>query len=80
MKCMYVFIDIYNKRTEGTAGGPPGTITQSYSPCIRQHTSAYVSIRQHTSAYVSIRQHTSAYISIRQHKLMLACPLSRADA
>ncbi len=26
--------------------------------CIRQHTSAYVSIRQHTSAYVSIRQHT----------------------
>jgi hypothetical protein len=33
--------------------------------CIRQHTSAYVSIRQHTSAYVSIRQHTSAYVSIR---------------
>jgi hypothetical protein len=32
--------------------------------CIRQHTSAYVSIRQHTSAYVSIRQHTSAYVSI----------------
>ncbi len=24
--------------------------------CIRQHTSAYVSIRQHTSAYVSIRR------------------------
>jgi hypothetical protein len=35
--------------------------------CIRQHTSAYVSIRQYTSAYVSIRQHTSAYVSIRQH-------------
>jgi hypothetical protein len=35
--------------------------------CIRQHTSAYVSIRQHSSAYVSIRQHTSAYVSIRQH-------------
>ncbi len=38
--------------------------------CIRQHTSAYVSIRQHTSdasAYVSIRQHASAYISIHQH-------------
>jgi hypothetical protein len=26
-------------------------------PCIRQHTSAYVSIRQHTSAYVGIHQH-----------------------
>jgi hypothetical protein len=35
--------------------------------CIRQHTSAYVSIRQHTSACVRIRQHTSAYVSIRQH-------------
>jgi hypothetical protein len=35
------------------------------SSCIRQHTSAYVSIRQHTSAHVSIRQHTSAYVSIR---------------
>ncbi len=35
--------------------------------CIRQHTSAYVSIRQHTSAFVSIRQRTSAYVSMRQH-------------
>jgi hypothetical protein len=33
------------------------------SLCIRQHTSAYVSIRE-TEAYVSIRQHTSAYVSI----------------
>jgi hypothetical protein len=45
--------------------------------CIRQHTSAYVSvgavalageresIRLHTSAYVSIRQRTSAYVSVR---------------
>jgi hypothetical protein len=31
--------------------------------CIRQHTSAHVSIRQHTSAYVRTRQHT-AYVSI----------------
>ena len=50
------------------------------STCIRQHTSAYVSIRQHRDirgssedcaaacqpAYFSIRQHTSAYVSIRQ--------------
>ncbi len=45
--------------------------------CIRQHTSAYVSICQgHLKsavatkaqpAYVSIRQHTSAYVRIRQH-------------
>ena len=46
--------------------------------CIRQHTSAYVSIcdgardsrgciRQHTTAYVSIREHTSTYVSIREH-------------
>jgi len=54
----------------------------SLCACIRQHTSAYVSVhhllrlllglahlapRLHTSAYVSIRQHTSAYVSIRQH-------------
>ncbi len=37
------------------------------SDCIRQHTSAYVSIRQHTPAYVSIRQHTSVYVSVHQH-------------
>jgi hypothetical protein len=50
------------------------------STCIRQHTSAYVSIHQHTSAGLQhanagnsiiistcIRQHTSAYVSIRQH-------------
>jgi len=30
-----------------------------FQVCIRQHTSAHVSIR-HTSAYVSIRQHTYA--------------------
>ncbi len=48
--------------------------------CIRQRTSAYVSVRQHTgklldgarkpalsNAIVSIRQHTPAYASIRQH-------------
>jgi hypothetical protein len=44
--------------------------------CIRQHTSAYVSIRNKKTcalnalqqpAYVSIRQHTSAYVSIHQH-------------
>jgi hypothetical protein len=46
------------------------------STCIRQHTSAYVSvrapyclrfpsIRQRTSAYVSVRQRTSAHVSIR---------------
>ena len=32
--------------------------------CIRQHTSAYVSIRPHTSAYVSMCQHTSAHVII----------------
>jgi hypothetical protein len=31
--------------------------------CVRQHTSAYVSIRQRTSAYVSIR--TSVYTHLR---------------
>jgi hypothetical protein len=44
--------------------------------CIRQHTSAYVSIRQHTSAYVSIRQQVEMHLQqvvvavkhcIRQH-------------
>jgi hypothetical protein len=39
--------------------------------CIRQHTSAYVSIRQHTSAVLRDKRmrclHTSAYVSIRQH-------------
>jgi hypothetical protein len=30
--------------------------------CIRQHTSAYVSIRQHTVAFGSIRQHTSTNV------------------
>jgi hypothetical protein len=49
---------------------------EAVDTCIRQHTSAYVSIRQLrslartlrplTPAYVSIRQHTSAYVSIRQ--------------
>ncbi len=51
--------------------------TRRRRSCIRQHTSAHVSI--YTSAYVSIRQHTSeyvigrhdgddpAYVSIRQH-------------
>jgi hypothetical protein len=40
------------------------------SSCIRQHTSAYVSIRQHIAGKVPsscIRQHTSAYVSIHQH-------------
>ncbi len=32
--------------------------------CIRQHTSAYVSIRQHTSAYVSIRVCMHVYMCI----------------
>jgi hypothetical protein len=57
-----------------------GTLACRLPPyCIRQHTSAYVSIRQHTSlpihqqaaflhtSYVSIRQHTLAHVSIRQH-------------
>jgi hypothetical protein len=46
--------------------------------CIRQHTSAYVSIRPHTSAYVTpaqrparlvshLLQKRGAYVSIRQH-------------
>ncbi len=46
--------------------------------CIRQHTSAYVSIRQHTladraallqvvHAHAVRDLHTSAYVSIRQH-------------
>jgi hypothetical protein len=35
--------------------------------CIRQHTSAYVSMRQHASACVSMRQHASACVSMRQH-------------
>jgi hypothetical protein len=37
-----------------------------WSVCIRQNTSAYVSIRirQHTSAYVSMRQHASAYAGV----------------
>jgi hypothetical protein len=54
--------------------------------CIRQHTSAYVSIRhvdivwlvrdascirQHMSAYVSIRQLTSAYVNIHHDCVML---------
>jgi hypothetical protein len=37
------------------------------APCIRQHTSAYVSIRQHTSAYASIC--TSAYVRVVQQAL-----------
>ncbi len=43
------------------------------SACMRQHTSAYVSIRQHTAEGVPRgrsrheRLHTSAYVSIRQH-------------
>ncbi len=36
----------------------------SWGACIRQHTSAYVSIRQHTSAYVSIRIHTYIYFNV----------------
>jgi len=31
--------------------------------CIRQHTSACVSIRVHTSAYASIRQHARAGVA-----------------
>jgi hypothetical protein len=40
-------------------------MTPDATPCIRRHTSAYVSIHQHPSASVSIRQHTPAYVSIR---------------
>jgi hypothetical protein len=57
-----------------TSAGPYSRT--SMHVCIRQHTSACVSvlvrttapvsIRQHTSASVNIRQHTSAYVSIRQ--------------
>jgi hypothetical protein len=53
--------------------------------CIRQHTSAHVSIRSasrhctcscrllHTSAYVSVRQRTSAYVSIRSASRRCTC-------
>jgi hypothetical protein len=55
--------------------------------CIRQHTSAYVSIRRHrgafalaasrtpvhTSAYVSVRQHTSAYRSVCSRRFAYTC-------
>jgi hypothetical protein len=53
---------------------------QTHSTCIRQHTSAYVSIRQHKSCcpYRSlqthstcIRQHTLAYVSIRAVVLVI---------
>jgi hypothetical protein len=57
-------------------------LEQVFCICIRQHTSAYVSIlcscygrgsnRCFVSAYVSIRQHTSAYVSIRQHTDVVA--------
>jgi hypothetical protein len=53
------------------------------SSCIRQHTSAYVSIRQNMSAEASDERlqtlcvlflHTSAYVSIRQQRReMSAC-------
>jgi hypothetical protein len=66
---------------KGTADPGYSEAGRKLSTCIRQHTSAYVSIRQHTSAYglgswprtqhlppnTGIRQHTSAYVSIRQH-------------
>ncbi len=51
---------VYHKATEAVS------IQRLFRTCVRQHTSAYVSIRQHTSAYVSTRQHTSAYVSIQR--------------
>jgi hypothetical protein len=46
-----------------------------YAKCLRQHTSAYVSIRQHTSAYVSIRQHTrtNLCVALRQMPQIYEC-------
>jgi hypothetical protein len=54
--------------------GPEDVLPAPHT-CMRQHTSAYVSIRQHTSAYVSIRQHTSAYVSIRGHTWAYVPPI-----
>jgi hypothetical protein len=71
--------------------GAPYSAAASLNTCVRQHTSAYVSIRQHTpysaaaslntcvrhtSVYVSIRQHTSAYVSIRQHTSAYEYPIA----
>ena len=61
------------------------------SLCIRQHTSAYVSIRHYTSlpphlprsrlpAYVSIRQHTPAYAITHRFRRVYLAPLSRLVA
>jgi hypothetical protein len=53
-------------RTRGAAGAAQAACAAAPRFCIRQHTSAYVSMRRHTLACVSIRQHTSAHVSIRQ--------------
>jgi hypothetical protein len=45
-----------------------GSDARHPSTCIRQHTSAYVSVRQRTSAYVSVRQHTSTCVSMWSRK------------
>jgi hypothetical protein len=46
-----------------------GSVRVVAHSCVRQHTSAYVSMRQHTSACVSKRQHTSTCCGRLLHKI-----------
>jgi hypothetical protein len=59
------------QQTQGSVGS---RYPSTPCTCIRQHTSAYVSIRQHsirqhTLSINSVHLHTSAYVSIRQHSI-----------
>jgi hypothetical protein len=46
---------------ERSPEAPDAAGTCASATCIRQHSSAFVSIRGHTWTYVSIRAHTRAY-------------------
>ena len=57
--CSMCLVCRYVRKCKGLGFMVSGA-TAFASACIRQHTSAYVSIQKHTSAYVSKRQHTLA--------------------